>query len=437
MRMMSRLGFGVILAGALGALATAFAQPLFWPSFPAAAAQSEAVQPLRSPAPEGSAQPQLTVSSRGVLLSWIERQGTQATLAFAERTADGWSQPRVVASGDDWFVNWADVPSVLRMSNGVLWAHWLQKSGAGTYAYDVRLARSTDDGRTWSRAVTPHHDGTQTEHGFASLYELPGAQLGLIWLDGRAMASEGASAGERGHSSTGHAQGAGEGAMSLRSAVFDASGRQVAETAVDLRVCECCPTAAAVASAGPVIAYRDRSEDEVRDIYVARLVDGAWTAGRPAHRDNWRIAACPVNGPALDAAGSRVAIAWFTAADDEGRAFAAFSTDSGATFGPPIRLDETSALGRVDIVLLDDGSAVAAWIEFAQQRARLMMRRIDAFGRRSSAIPVAALAASRASGYPRLARDGNALLLAWTDPGPPSRVMTATASPPALPDTAR
>ena len=145
------------------------------------------VAPLASPAAPNSAQPQLSVSPRGVLLSWIEREGSRATLKFAERTATGWSAPRAVATGDDWFVNWADVPSVMRLSTGTLAAHWLQRSAPGTSAYDVRLSRSTDDGRTWSAAVLPHSDGTKTEHGFASLFEMPGASLGLVWLDGRAM----------------------------------------------------------------------------------------------------------------------------------------------------------------------------------------------------------------------------------------------------------
>ena len=159
------------------------------------------------------------------ILSWIERQGTRATLRFAEQTTrtasasattgssasastgtttsaggtktaaattsseTGWSEARDVASGDNFFVNWADVPSVRALADGSLAAHWLQKSGAGTYAYDVKLSFSKDRGRTWTPAVSPHSDGTQTEHGFASLFQAPGAGagLGLVWLDGRAM----------------------------------------------------------------------------------------------------------------------------------------------------------------------------------------------------------------------------------------------------------
>ena len=377
------------------------------------------VQQLPTPAATGSAQPQLTVSSRGVLLSWIERSGESASLKFAERTNDGWSEARTVASGNDWFVNWADVPSVIRLADGSLYGHWLQKSGPSTYAYDVRLSRSTDDGKTWTPSFTPHHDGTQTEHGFASLFQMPGAGLGLVWLDGRAMKSEG------------HGGHGGSGDMSVRSAIFDPAGKQLSETAVDLRVCECCPTAAAVTSDGPIIAYRDRSPGEIRDIYITRLVSGKWSEPVAVHNDNWHIAACPVNGPALSATGPRVGIAWFTAKGDEGHAFAAFSNDAGKSFSAPVRLDDVSALGRVDIVLLDDGSAVATWIEFAENRAQFKMRRVDAAGTKSPAMTVSNLAASRAAGYPRLARFGNELVFAWTESTQPTRVMTAVASIPA------
>jgi hypothetical protein len=372
------------------------------------------IQPLDTPAAPGSGQPQLSVSHRGVLLSWIERTGDTAVLKFAERTSTGWSDPRVVASGSDWFVNWADVPSVVRLADDSLYAHWLQKSGPDTYAYDVRLSRSTDDGKTWTPSFTPHHDGTKTEHGFASLFQVPGAGLGLVWLDGRAMKSEG---------HAGHDGGGGE--MSVRGAIYDTGGKQIAEAPVDLRVCECCPTAAAVTSDGPIVAYRDRSVGEIRDIYVSRFERGTWSEPAAVHNDNWKINACPVNGPALSADGRRVAIAWFTATDDQGRAYVAFSSDAGKTFGAPVRMDDFSALGRVDVALLEDGSAVATWIEFREGRAEFKMRRVEANGARTDAMTVSNLAASRASGYPRLARSGHELVFAWTESSQPPRVMTA------------
>ncbi len=347
----------------------------------------------------------MTVSERGVLLSWIERTGTHAVLKFAERTPSGWTEPKQVAAGSDWFVNWADVPSVIRLADGSIYGHWLQKSGASTYAYDVRLARSTDNGNTFSTSFTPHQDGTQTEHGFASLFQMPGAGLGLVWLDGRAMKSGGHDSHESG------------GEMSVRGAIYDRAGKQISEAPIDLRVCECCPTAIAVTADGPIVAYRDRSPEEIRDIYVSRLVAGKWTTPGAVHADAWKIAACPVNGPALSADGKQVAIAWFTAKNEEPHAYLAFSANSGTSFAAPIRLDDVGALGRVDVQLLGNGSALATWIEFADGKAQFKSRRVESSGNKSAAFTVSSLGASRASGYPRMARFGNEVVFAWTETG--------------------
>ena len=174
----------------------------------------------------------------------------------------------------------------MRLDDGTLVAHWLQKSGLGTYAYDVRLSYSTDDGKTWAESFTPHHDGTQTEHGFASLFQTPGAGLGLVWLDGRAMRPE-----------TSGATASGDpGAMSLRFATFDRQWTQTSEMGVDLRVCECCPTTAAVTADGVITAFRNRGDEEIRDIYVSRFEHGTWTEPRAVHDDGWQINGCPVNG---------------------------------------------------------------------------------------------------------------------------------------------
>ena len=373
---------------------------------------------LPSPAAGESAQPQLSASEHGLILSWIERAGPTATLKFARRTASGWSEPRTVASGSDWFVNWADVPSVIGLADGTLAAHWLQKSGSGTYAYDVRLSFSKDDGKTWTPSVTPHHDGTQTEHGFASLVLMPAADggLGLVWLDGRAMKAT--PGGHGGH---------GGGDMALRFAAFDRNGKQTAETAVDTRVCECCPTAAAVTADGVIAAYRDRSAEEVRDIFVARLENGKWNAPVAVHNDGWEIPACPVNGPMLSARGPNVAIAWYTMKNEKGHAQVAFSKDGGRSFGAPVALADADTIGRVDVALLDDGSAVASWIEVVDTRAEFRIRRADPAGGKSASITVAQIEAGRSSGYPRIAQHGDELVFAWTARDGGLKVQTAVA----------
>lgn len=380
------------------------------------------VSAVPSPAEPGSNAPQLTVSNRGVILSWVESVGRLTTrLEFAERTASGWTSPVTVASGDDWFVSYADPPTVIRRSDGTLVATWLMLTDLALEASDLHLSYSNDNGESWSPIFTPHHDGTRTQHAFASLFELPDLGLGLVWLDGRASALD--------------TTGLEDSAMSVRYASFDAGWKQTADLEVDSRVCECCPTSVAVTSDGVLTAYRDRSDEEIRDIYVRRLDNGTWTDGTPVHADNWEIVACPVNGPMLSARERQVAAAWFTVKDDQGQAYAAFSNDAGRTWGAPIRLDDRGSFGRVDIELLDDGSAVATWVELADEGAQFQMRRVDPSGARSSAIAVADVSGSSTSGFPRMARHGNELVFAWTEsaggPGDAmQQVRTAVASLP-------
>lgn len=372
------------------------------------------IRKLPTPAAPASLAPNLHVAPDGrVLLSWIERAGEGShALRFAVLEAGGWSVPRVIAEGTGWFVNWADFPSLIALDDGTLAAHWLVKSGSGTYAYDVQVARSRDGGLTWSQPASPHRDGTLTEHGFVSLVARPGGALEAAWLDGR----------ETTPGDGGHEHGGG-GAMTLRYAAIGPDGAPEREALLDPRVCDCCQTDAAVTQDGPLVVYRDRSEGEVRDIAVVRRRDGQWTAPLPVARDGWRIEGCPVNGPAVAADGPRVAVAWFTAADDRPRVRVAFSADSGGSFGTPVAVDDGNPVGRVDAILLEDGSAVVSWVEATQAGPSLQLRRIGADGTRDAAVAVVPAGAPLASGFPRMVRAGEQLVIAWTGEGVHSAVL--------------
>jgi len=364
-------------------------------------AWSVTLQPLPPPATGKSFTPQLTSSPAGVIASWIELSEDAATLKFAERTAGGWSPATTVASGSNWFLSPADAPTVLRLSSGTLVADWFVATREEIEAYDVLMSYSKDGGRTWARGFKPHRDKTTTQHGFATIVEMPDKGVGLVWLDGRDM-----------ENNTKDPEG---GVMTLRYTSFDPSWKQGPDVAVNARVCECCQTAAVVTQDGLLTAFRDRSEKEIRDIAVSRLENGAWTDARIVHPDNWEIDVCPVNGPALSARGREVAVAWFSAKQDEGHAYAAFSHDAGRTWTAPVRLDATQSAGHVDIELLDDGAAVASWVEFSDQRQRFSLRRVEPSGATSAPIVIAGDGSGRVTGYPRMARNQDELVFAWTE----------------------
>ncbi len=199
------------------------------------------------------------------------------------------------------------------------------------------------------------------------------------------------------------------------------------EAEIDERVCECCQTSAALTSEGPIAVYRDRSPTEVRDIYMVRQVNGSWTKPQPVFADNWEINGCPVNGPAVAADGSRVAVAWFTGAANTPRVKMAFSQDAGATFSQPIQVDDGENVGRVDTLLLPDGSALVCWLAGNVEGGAIKVRRVSADGRVGPPTVIAQTNISRSSGFPRMARLGNHVHFAWTEFGKPSRVRTAVA----------
>lgn len=375
------------------------------------------VEEISSPAPPGSAQPNLVAAGERVYLSWLEPQGEEHALRLAVRESGSWSEPRSVARGPNFFVNWADFPSVAVLPGGTLAAHWLVRSGPRSYDYDVHIALSRDGGDSWTQPVVPHRDGTHSEHGFVSLFPAPQGDLAAVWLDGRETVAGG-------DGNDGHGSG---GSMTLRYATLTAAGTLGPEVLLDDRTCECCQTAAAVTSRGAVVVYRDRSPEEIRDIYLVRQTGGGWSQPQPVHRDGWEITGCPVNGPAVAAAGEQVAVAWFTAAQEIPRVQVAFSDDAGASFESPIRVDDGDPAGRAAVVLLDDGSALVSWLERIGDDAAVRVRRVPRHGESAPAVTIAASSAVRASGFPRMLRVGDEVIFAWTDPGETGGVRVSTA----------
>ncbi|MEJ2604578.1 MAG: sialidase family protein [Gammaproteobacteria bacterium] len=363
------------------------------------------IQTIPSPAGEDSGQPHLAVAPDGtVVLSWLEPAGAGHGLWFATLDAGDWSAPRQVARGDDWFVNWADFPSVVPITDEVWAAHWLAKSADATYAYDVMLSVSRDGGNSWSAPFSPHTDGTPTEHGFVTLFPWQEA-IGVVWLDGRNTAG--------GHGSNG-------GGMTLRSALVSPEGELLDRRPIDELVCDCCQTDAVVTESGPLVAYRNRNEEEIRDIQVARSDGGTWAEPVAVHEDGWQIAGCPVNGPALATDGRRVDIVWFTAAETAAVRFAR-SQDGGASFGAPVTISsasdgERAPWGRVDVVTLDDGSSLVSHVAHAGAgQGRLSLHWVSERGEVSSAGTLLSdPEPARQVGFPQMVRDGPDIVLAWT-----------------------
>lgn len=368
------------------------------------------VRELETPADSGTGEPNLTRGRDGlVYLSWIQKNpDTTHTLFISRFDSAGWIPARPVQTGRNWFVNWADFPALAVGDGGAMLASWLEKSGEDTYAYDVKMSYSHDGGRTWSPSFVPHDDKTETEHGFVSLVALPDREFAAIWLDGRQMVKP-------------------DGPMTLRSARIDSEGKVRDAALIDAKVCDCCQTSMTRCGDGALVSvYRDRHDDEVRDIAVVRRTEDVWSAPVPLHQDKWRIAGCPVNGPALDSYERTVTAAWFTMeSGDSARVYVAFSEDCGKSFSSPTRVDLGGALGRVDICAIDHARACVVWLQPDKQDTRIMLRVVSKDGQTSNPYTIAKTSANRDSGFPRIVYTGESLIIAWTDPSDGPRVRAA------------
>ena len=391
---------------------------------PPSSSTETAIELLDPPSGPGSMAPRLTLGNEGVLLTWLQpvadserREFRLMTSELSQGTGLTWGVPQPIVQSDALFANWADLPAAVEGPGDVRFAHWLEKLGEGTYDYGVQLARSIDGGDSWERIGLLHDDASLSEHGFVSYAPTEGG-VQAFWLDGRAMAK--APHGEGEHAEHPVAS------MQLRTTRLDEHAGPPPSILLDERVCECCQTDAALTASGPIVVYRDRDASEIRDISVVRATEDGWTEPSTLHADGWQIHGCPVNGPAVDADCDRVAVAWFTAAEEVPRVLVAFSTDAGASFGAPIEIDGDQPAGRVDVALAATGgtepSAYVSWLGTAGEDAVIRLRRVALSGELGNVHRIAATTAERSSGVPRMVRHGDRLILTWVEDGEPSRV---------------
>lgn len=359
-----------------------------------------------------------TDPARGLVLTWQTREDKGAALRYALLDANGREVRRgVAAQGSDWFVNWADFPGLVVLDNNDWVTYWLQKSAADTYAYDLKVIRSSNGGGRWSEPLTPHDDRTPTEHGFASLLALDGARVQLVWLDGRH--AQGAA--------TDHAAGHGdeEGQMTLRSAVLDWHGRIEEAAELDARTCSCCQTDAARIGKRTLVVYRDRSDAEIRDIALVERDDkGAWSQPEIVHADGWKVAACPVNGPAIAANGEAALIAWPTLAD--GPMSIRYVLRKGGKTSSMRELEQgVGVIGRVDVSAAANGGFAISWLGAGKGGSALKLATLDASGKLLATREVAALEPGRSTGHPRLVWYRDAHYLTWTESLGPGKTRIA------------
>ena len=373
-----------------------------------------AIIEIKNPSLINSSLPRLFSNGEDLLMSWIQNKDSIVSLKYSKFNGINWTAPTEIISGSDWFVNWADFPAIAD-NNGSILTNILKKSAEGTYTYDIHLQLYSKQKNTWKNNILLNQDGIKSEHGFVSMLPYNNDSFFVTWLDGRTLVGV-PKENEQ---------------MTLRAAFIDAEGEISNDILLDDKTCECCNTAATMTSNGPIVAYRDRSDTEIRDISIVRFVNGNWTAPKNVYQDHWEIPGCPVNGPAIDSFNDAVALAWFTAENDNPRIQVSFSENQGETFGLQYRVDNGNAIGRVDIVMIDQNNAVVSWMEPDGIDTLIQILKVSSNGEKNMPITITKTRSERSSGFPQLEVVGDKLYVAWTsleDKIPAIKIVTVLAS---------
>ena len=341
----------------------------------------------------GAEEGALTITDNGLVLSWLEPNEGDILLKMSVHSGVRWSPAKTIAKGEDWFVNWADFPAIV--ANGdLLFAHFLQKSASPTFAYDVMYTISSDMGDTWSAPEKIHQDTVNAEHGFVSAVHYKNG-FKVSWLDGRYT-------------------GVNDGAMTIRAAYVDENGGLHNAAEIDHSTCDCCQTSMTLVNGVPWSFYRNRTEDEIRDIYFSRLVDDNWSEPEVFHADNWLINACPVNGPVATSFENNIAVVWFTGAGGVQKVKLKTSADEGNSFGEVILVDGPKSFGRVD-VQIDSAKIYVTFLTSKDDEASIRLKVYDHAGNLEDGETLAIVSPERGTGFPRTAIWHETLIISWTD----------------------
>jgi len=373
-----------------------------------------AIIKIKNPSTLNSSLPRLFSDGENLLMSWIQNKDSIVSLKYSKFNGINWTAPTEIISGSDWFVNWADFPAIA-YNNGSILTNILKKSAEETYTYDIHLQLYSKQKNTWKNNILLNQDGIKSEHGFVSMLPYNNDSFFVTWLDGRTLVGV-PKENEQ---------------MTLRAAFIDAEGEITNDILLDDKTCECCNTAATMTANGPIVAYRDRSDTEIRDISIVRFVNGNWTAPKNVYQDHWEIPGCPVNGPAIDSFNDAVVLAWFTAENDNPRIQVSFSENQGETFGLQYRVDNGNAIGRVDAVMLDQNNAVVSWMEPDGIDTLIQILKVSSNGEKNIPITITKTRSERSSGFPQLELVGDRLYVAWTslkDKKPAIKIVTVLAS---------
>ena len=347
-----------------------------------------------------NAQPNLVSYNGSLSLSWISsKEENKAFLNYSQYKKGRWIKPQVIASGSDWFVNWADFPAHAINQDLIITSH-LKKSASGKYTYDVILNLQKLSGEKIRENFLLNTDGVKAEHGFVSIMANNEKGFFITWLDGRNTIEKKLEGDHK--------------PMTIRFAEITDKGDIIKESELDSSTCDCCQTSIAITNDGPIVVYRDRSEEEVRDIYSVKNINGTWEKPNSVHDDGWIINGCPVNGPKVAVNSKNLAVSWFTVSNNHPLVNVSFSKNNGNSFGAPLKVNDHDAIGRVDVAFLNDEEVIVSYMEVDDIGTYLRIKKVSFDGKISEPITISKVDVGRNTGVPQLEIIDSEIFIVWT-----------------------
>jgi hypothetical protein len=270
---------------------------------------------------------------------------------------------------------------------------------------EVRLARSLDGGRTFSRPTLLSDDPHSQR--FPLLMADGDKGVFAAWIDKRPPGAR------RGGGA--RPSGAAPGARVAFARSADLGQSWSAPGFAPGPSCECCRLAAIVDPGGEAtVLHRAIFPGSERDHTVLRArADGSTPTLQRVAADRWVLEGCPHHGPAIarDARG-RTWAAWFTQGQTRQGLFLARSEGPGEPFAEPVSIDSAQWQPARPQLLADAGSVWLVWKAFDGQAVEVRWRRTDDGGRTWSVDRTAARTEGP-SDHPQLLRWRGATWLSW------------------------
>ncbi len=271
-------------------------------------------------------------------------------------------------------------PRLVLGANGTVHVMWVANrysDASKPVVLDAHYARSTDGGKSFSKAYALNRDqdrdihnmdhmGVRAEHAFHGLTVTRKGEVHTFWIDSRDMPP-------------------GSDKAAIYGAVSRDDGKTFERDRIIIKsdVCACCQVTAAAGAAEAdgttYLTWRNIFADGSREIVIVKSTDNGKSYSAPIRLmdKKWMIDGCPLKPAAVAIDGkNNIWVSWYTEADQPAGSYLVVSTDGGKTFSAPQAIHpNVKGADHAQVVALPNGEALLAWDARIGETRTVLMRK--------------------------------------------------------------